>query len=123
MAAPDHPLFVAQDLTDWLQRPVADSQAVMAERVVWGWLRPLLALDVRPTTLTDEQAAWAIELGGIAVANPEGLVRYILENEESIYDGTRRDEILRAAAGGGTTAPGSAPKPRGSFPRPDCYPD
>jgi len=123
MPAPDHPLFMAQDLADWLQKPVGDSQAAMCERVVWGWLKPILGLTNRPETLTEEQSSWAIELGGIAASNPDALARYVLEGEESFYDGTRRDEILRNAAAGGVTPAGGAPKPRGSFPPAERYPD
>jgi hypothetical protein len=123
MPAPDHPLFTAQDLTDWLQKPIGDSQAAMVERVVWGWLKPVLGLTERPTALTEEQASWAIELGGIAASNPDALARYVLEGEESFYDGTRRDEILRMAASGGVTPGGETPRPRGSFPPATCYPD
>jgi hypothetical protein len=123
MPAPDHPLFTAQDLTDWLQKPIGDAQAAMCERVVWGWLKPILKLADRPAALTEEQAAWAIELGGIAASNPDALSRYVLEGEESFYDGTRRDEILRNAAAGGVTPAGGAPPPRGSFPPATCYPD
>lgn len=116
-------LFDETDLTDWLHKPVSAEAATIAERVAWGWLRPLINLDERPDVPSDELLAWAIELGGIAHCNPEGLVRYALDQELSIYSSERRDEILRMAADGGTVAPGSAPKPMGVFPHARRYPD
>lgn len=117
------PLFAAGDLADWLHQPVSGEAAVATERVVWGWLRPLLKLDERPANPSDELISWATELGGIAYVNPEGLASYALESEKSDYSSERRDEILRTAAGGGVTAPGAAVSPRGSFPSAYCYPD
>lgn len=111
-------LFTADDLADWLHQPVTPEGAAVTERVVWGWLSPILGLTDRPDPPTASQAAWAVELGGIAYVNPEGLASYALESEKSDYSSERRDEILRLAAGGGV-----AVKPRGSFPPAYCYPD
>lgn len=116
-------LFTANDLSSWLRQPVTDDSAALIEKVVWGWLRPLINLTERPDSPSDELAAWAVELGAIAYANPEGLASYQLESEKSAYGSERRDEILRMAAGGGTTAPGAAPAARGSFPDAVRYPD
>lgn len=116
-------LFDEADLTDWLHKPVSPEAAAVAERVVWGWLRPLIGLVDRPDPPSAELLAWAIELGGIAHVNPEGLVRYVLDQELSIYSAERRDEILRTVASGGTIAPGGAPRPIGAFPHAHRYPD
>jgi hypothetical protein len=120
---PQTVLFTPSDLSDWLRQPVEDGAATVVEGVVWGWLRPLLKLDQRPEDPSPELVAWAIELGAIAYVNPEGLEEYQLEAERSKYSSDRRDEILRAAAGGGTTAPGAALAPVGSFPKARPYPD
>lgn len=120
---PTTPLFTATELSTWLRQPVTAQQGALVESVVWGWLQPLLGIDARPADVSDKLKAWAIELGAIAFANPEGLSRYSLDTESSDYSSERRDEILQLAAGGGTTAPGSAVAPRGSFPDSRYYPD
>jgi hypothetical protein len=116
-------LFSPEDLTNWLRQPVSADAADVVERVVWGWLRPLLNLTERPATPSDELTAWAIELGGIAYSNPEGLSSYSLESESTGYSSERRDELLRAVATGGTAFDGAVPAPRGSFPTARRYPD
>lgn len=120
---PQTPLFTGVDLTTWLQRPVSDEAGIMVERVVWGWLRPLLNVDERPDPPSDELFSWAIELGGIAFANPEGLASYSLEAESSSYSSERRDEILREVANGGVTPVGASLPPKSSFPPAQEYPD
>lgn len=126
MAEPQIPLFTAKDLADWLHRSVTPEGSAVAEKVVWGWLQPLLkpATEVRPDPVPDKLFSWALELGGIAYVNPEGLSQYQLEDETTIYGSERRDEILALAASGGTVTDGAAPSPIGSFPPapPDCYP-
>lgn len=117
------PLFSKEDLAAWLRQPVSDDAADVVERVVWGQVRPLLKLDVRPSPASDELKSWAIELGAIAYANPEGLSLYALEAEKSEYSSERRDKLLRAVAGGGVTAPGVALAAKGSFPPARAYPD
>lgn len=116
-------LFTAEDLSTWLRQPVSSEAAVLVERVVWGWLGPLLGTTERPDPVSDKLAAWAIELGAIAYANPEGLSRYSLDSESSEYSSERRDEILRIAAGGGITPAGAALAPSGCFPTARSYPD
>jgi hypothetical protein len=121
-----NPLFGASDLSSWLRQPVTDDAADVVERVVWGWLKPLLAsqgVTERPTDPSDELKAWAIELGAIAYANPEGLDAYSLESESSKYSSDRRDQLLELAASGGTATPGVALAPKGSFPSARPYPD
>lgn len=117
------PLFTDVELTAWLRQVVSSDAAEIVESVVWGWLRPLLSLTDRPTEPSDELRAWAVELGGIAYSNPEGLSSYSLESESTSYSSERRDELLRLAASGGVAAPGGAPKPVGCFPPPRRYPD
>lgn len=111
-------LFDSAALTSWLRQPVSTDAAEVVERVVWGWLRPLLQVAERPTEPSDELKAWALELGGIAYANPEGLSSYSLESESSGYSSERRDEILRTVVSGGTTPDGGVPAPTGCFPPP-----
>lgn len=123
MPAPENALFTSAQLTSWLRQPVSEDAAEIVESVVWGWLRPLLQLDERPATQSAELKAWALELGGIAYTNPEGLSSYSLESESTSYSSERRDEVLRAVAGGGTTPDGAAPAPRGCFPNARAYPD
>lgn len=120
---PQTPLFNAADLGAWLRQDVTDDAASVVERVVWGWLRPVLKVEERPSAPSDELVSWAIELGAIAYANPEGLSEYGLESETSKYSSERRDEILQNAAGGGALPEGTAAAPRGSFPAARCYPD
>lgn len=116
-------LFTPAELAEWLGQPVTPQRGVLVERVVWGWLKPVLKLDDRPTPVSEQLFAWAIELGGIAKVNPEGLASYELENEKSDYSSERRDEILRAAAGGGVIPAGSVAAPVGCFPSARRYPD
>lgn len=117
------PLFTATDLTDWLRQSVTAEAAAVTERVVWGWLRPLLGVTERPAAPSDELTSWAIELGGIAYSNPEGLSVYMLETERSNYSSERRDEILRMVATHGLVAPGGALSPKSSFPAAVDYPE
>lgn len=102
---------------------VTAEEAAAVERIVWGWLKPVLQLDTRPDTVSEELRAWAVELGVIYRANPEGLSSYSLESESSSYSSERRDEILRLAASGGRVPEGATPSPGGSFPAARAYPD
>lgn len=118
------PLFTADDMNALPGvSGVTDAEATAVERIVWGWLKPVLKLDARPDEPSDELIAWALELGLIYRANPDGLAEYSLEAERSKYSSERRDEILRGAAGGGVTPGGAALSPKGSFPPARCYPD
>lgn len=96
---------------------VTDEQATMVERIVWGWLRPVLGVQDRPDSISPELFSWAIELGAIAQENPAGLSSYQLGQERYGYSSERRAEILAGAAGGGQASTG-APAPLGSFPPP-----
>lgn len=122
-------LFTRDQLVDWLQRPVSAEAAAAAEQVVWGWLRPVIKIDGatpddRPWPVSPELFSWAIELGAIAVSNPEGLSEYALGPERSKYSAETRTRILAAAASGGTTTDPDAPaRPVGSFPPSRPWPD
>lgn len=120
---PQTALFTLTDLGAWLRQDVTDQSATVVEKVVWGWLGPVLKLAERPDEVSEALFSWAVELGGIAFSNPEGLSSYQLEDEQSQYSSERRDEILRLAAGGGVVPAGGVPSPRGSFPRGRHYPD
>jgi hypothetical protein len=120
---PTTALFTADDLNALPGvSGVSDAEAVLVERVVWGWLKPVLKLTDRPDPVSDELFSWALELGVIFRSNPEGLEEYQLESERSRYSSERRDELLGIAAAGGTTVGGIA-TPLGSFPAARAYPD
>lgn len=114
------PLFTGSELADFLHKDVGDREAVTAERVVWGWIKPLLKLDDRPDPVPDELFSWAIELGAIAFENPTGRAGQA-NGPFSVQYGTRRDEILQAIKQSTLTTGGQLPK--GNFPPPICYPD
>lgn len=118
-------LFTATELGNMLQCSVTDEAAAAAERLAWGWLKPVLGITTedRPATVTAEVFAWAIELGAIAYENPSGLSAYQLGDERSQYSAERRNEILATAAAGGKVASSGVPSPRGTFPTAECWPD
>lgn len=119
------PLFTHGDLGSWLRSPVDPDHASAVERVVWGWLRPILGVTERPADPSPELVAWAIELGAIAYSNPDGLASYALESERTQYSSERRNELLASVANGGTapTAPGAVAPPRGCYPPINLSPD
>jgi hypothetical protein len=114
-------LFTAGDLGEWLGRTVGNGKATMVERVVWGWLKPVLGAETRPDPVPAEVFSWAVELGAIAHENPAGLSSKELGPGKAAFSAERRAEILRDADayGGGT----SALSPQGSFPPAPVYPD
>jgi hypothetical protein len=120
-------LFTADELAGWLHMPagsIAQGVSDMVELVVWGWMKDALGVEARPATLTDQQKAHAVELGGIAYSNPEGLARYALESELTVYDAATRQRILDQLTD--TGPPGAPARPRGKFPTrttDDDYPD
>jgi len=122
MPLPDDALFTVADLGDWLHKPVTEPATVMAERVVWGWLRPILEATERPAEQSAELFSWAIELGGIAHENPAGLSSKQIGPFQEQYSAERREEILAEVATGGQPA-ASALAPRGRFPKARRYPD
>ncbi|MFT4081184.1 MAG: hypothetical protein QM638_01230 [Nocardioides sp.] len=111
-------LFTADDLTSWLHKPVTEADATVAERVVWGWLKPILKLDERPDPVPDELFGWAIELGGIAHENPGGFTTNTSGPFSVQFDAARRTAILEEVA-----QSVGAGKPTGSFPPPQRFPD
>lgn len=119
-------LFDAASLGHFLGKPgqVAEERAEVVERVVWGWLAPVLGLTERPSTGTSAHVqvfSWAIELGAIAHENPAGRSAKELGTSRSAFSEERRRDILTQAAGfGSTVAPGS---PQGDFPPAPVYPD
>lgn len=115
-------LFTQSDLADFLRKPVSAEAAASAEKVVWGWLRPVLGLTDRPTPVTPEVFSWAIELGAIAYENPSGLTYYELGDERSGYSASRRAEIL-AEVGASDVSAVALGAPVGSFPDPYAWPD
>lgn len=100
---------------------VTSDQAGVLERIVWGWLKPVLGLTDRPDTISDELFSQAIELGAIAHENPSGLSSYQLGAERYGYSSERRDAILESAGTGGSAT--GVPAPTGSFPPARSYPD
>lgn len=115
-------LFDNNDLTEWLGKPVTEQRAAAVERVVWGWLKPILGLADRPDPVSDEVFSWAIELGGIAHENPKGLSRRELGPYTEQFSTERRKEILDEVRES-PSAGGASTKPTGSFPEPLEYPD
>lgn len=118
-------LFSPQDLRDWLRAPVTPEAAAIAEKVVWGWLRPVLGIAERPITVPAEVFSWAVELGAIAHENPTGLEYYQLGPERQGYSVERRNQILRDAESyAGTINGGTSPGgPQGCFPPAQPWPD
>lgn len=119
------PLFSTDDLSGHLSglglEPVTTDAATAIERLVWGWLKPVLGLSERPNPVPDEVFSWAIELATIARENPTGLSYYQLGHEKMGYSVERRNEILTEASSGGRR-PGNL-SPTGSFPPASVWPD
>lgn len=115
-------LFTAADLTPLMGgRTVTDAEAEAAERIVWGWLTPVLKLSERPNPIPPQVFSWAAELGAIHLENPTGLAAYQLGQERLAFSSERRNAILSEAAAAGV--PGAGTSPRGSFPDPCPWPD
>lgn len=120
MAGPEQPLFDAAQLGEFVRHPVSSGAAAIAEKVVWGWLKPVLGLDSRPDPVPPEVFSWAIELGGIAHENPAGRSYYELGDERSGFSAERRREVLAEAS---TWSGSAAAGPVGSFPAAKAWPD
>lgn len=119
------PLFTATDLTSWLQYPVTESEATIAEKVVAGWISDATGSVVLPDPLPSQMFSWALELGGLAHENPGAMFSETTGDKTTQWDRARRAEILRSvAAWAGNTAGGyGTPRPRGSFPKARPWPD
>lgn len=117
------PLFSADELKALLGAPTIDpDRAELAERMAWGWLKPVLGLSDRPDPVPDDVFSWAIELGAIAHENPSGLESKQLGPGSQQFSAERRREIIEQAGSGGAPI-GAPPVPRGSFPDALSYPD
>lgn len=112
-------LFTSDELSDWLGKTVTAAKAVAVEKVVWGWLKPRIGATVRPDPVPDEVFSWALELAAIAYENPSGLDGKDIGPFGEQYSSERREEILAAAAAGGT----GVLAPKGQFPPARPYPD
>lgn len=124
MTGIQNPLFTATDLQALPGvSGVTETSATMAERIVWGWLRPILAVEQRPNPVSDELFSWALELGAIAHENPTGMSSYQLGAERVGYSTERRVEILAEVADGGRPGHTTGGVPRGRFPQAPTYPD
>jgi hypothetical protein len=111
-------LFSAQDLTDWLHYPVSPVDAVIAERVVRGWLLGATGVQDWGDPVPPDVFAWAVELGAIAHELPNGeLVSTTTGATTDTYGVKRRSQILADAAQrpAGGTVPGRG-DPQGAFP-------
>ena len=99
-----------------------DDQAALAELIVWGWVSDATGLDTRPSTVTSDLFAWAIELGGIAYRNGETRSQVGQVSSMHANDDARRNEILArvSAASDVGTQLGA---PQGCFPPAQCWPD
>lgn len=117
------PLFTAQELGDFLREDVPDATAEIAERVVWGWLSPILGVTDRPDPVDARLFAQSLELGAIAASNPAALEGYELGQERQTFGAAqeaRRQRILgEVASADGVSAGG----PQGDFPPAQCWPD
>ena len=117
-------LFQPGDLASFLHKEVNLAEADVAERVVWGWLRPVLGLTDRPSPVPDEVFSWAVELGAIAHENPMGLSVKQIGPFRYDYSEERRTEILAEVSGYAASVGGvSMAAPQGSFPLAVAWPD
>ncbi|GAA5154778.1 hypothetical protein GCM10023340_38870 [Nocardioides marinquilinus] len=116
------PLFTAAELTTWIGHDVDEDTASLRERVVWGWLQPILGVEDRPTPVTEQLFSWAIELGAIAHENPSGKASSSYEGVTETFN-ERREEILAEVRASVNPAGSVAALPAGSFPPASEYPD
>lgn len=119
------PLFTAADLGNLLGTTVDAGKHALVERVVWGWLRPILDVDARPVPVPDELFSWAIELGAIAHENPDGRTAKQIGPFKDQYSVERRKEILAEVQEhvDSNNPDGDPSAPTGYFPPPLPYPD
>ena len=117
-------LFTEEHLTELLGKQVTVARGQLVERVVWGWLKPVLGWDDRPTDVPDELFAWALRLAAIVAENPAALEsqtrgpfseKYAAD-VESILDEVRNSDLPTGSAAG-------AGRPTGCFPEAPTYPD
>ncbi|TFV83155.1 hypothetical protein [Blastococcus sp. CT_GayMR16] len=116
------PVIAPADLANWLQYPVKEASAVLAEQVAVGWLKDAMGvLELPAAPKGTPLYSWALELSGIAYENPLSLAAGSLGDEASTYDRGRRDRILTSAAS--ASAGRGVGGPLGCFPPPVEYPD
>lgn len=113
-------LFTATQLGNLLGVTVSAERHEQVELIVWGWLRPALAVEERPEPVTPELYARALELGAIAHENPAGLDSQQLGSNQKRFSSERRQELLGESESGSAT---SRTAPRGCFPPARPYPD
>lgn len=122
------PLFLPDDLTEFMGRTADPTRAATVERIVWGWIKPLLGVDERPNPMPDELFAWALEIGAIKYENPTVriaqttgpfTVTYVANRSGSPT--ARIAEILDAIAASPLGSGGG--RPSGDFPEPTRFPD
>lgn len=118
-------LFTESDLSDFLSKDISVDQAAVAERVVWGWLKPILGWADQPDETPDELFSWALQLGAIACENPSGLSVKEIGPFRDEYSEERRLAILAEVrnSGLGDPAAAAANQPLGDFPDALPYPD
>jgi hypothetical protein len=117
-------LFASRDLSDYVQYTVEAAAAVIAERVAWGWLAPVLGLTERPDPVPAEVFSWAIELGAIAHETPNGSVTGSTKGAVSdTYGAPRRQQILAEAAAWSAAQGATSSGPQGAFPAACWWPD
>lgn len=117
-------LFTPTELEDFLQQGTLTAASVLvARRVASGWLRAATQLAEWPDPIPDDLFGWALELGGLAYNNPEGLAADTTGGTSATYDRQRRGEILDAARAAYGNPAGGRGGPVSSFPDPLPGPD
>lgn len=119
-------LFTAAQLTELLGKPITPGRAEVVERVVWGWLKPVLGWDERPpeNEVPDELFGWSVRLAAIIAENPAALEGKTVGpfSEQYAKDvNDILDEVRNSTLPTGTAAVSG--KPQGDFPEAPCYPD
>lgn len=119
-------LFTAAQLTELLGKPVTTGRAEVVERVVWGWLKPVLGWDERPAddAVPDELFGWAVRLAAIIAENPAALEGKTVGPFSEQYAKNVKDildEVRNSTLPTGTAAING--RPMGEFPEALCYPD
>ncbi|GAA2022505.1 hypothetical protein WDZ16_12965 [Pseudokineococcus marinus] len=115
------PLVTPDEVREWLGRDdtaVPDGRAVLAVRVVEGWLRGATGLAEWPDPVPEALWSACLELAGLAVDNPTSRSQSVTGDESDGWFAARRAEILA----GVTAALRTGGTPSGSFPDPVAWP-
>lgn len=101
-----------------------EAKGLQAVQLATSWLRGSVSAAVDEYPPREDLAAWALELAAMAYSNPEGLTSHTTADVTRVWSGSRRTEILAAAASAypGTAGSGGGQAPRGSFPAPAPWP-